>query len=121
MLLSKFNFLNGELKNYPKIAISIIKTIYDISIENKLDLIILFFEGFIVFIPTSNNHKVNIIPFHGYRRLISYKGEEIIKAVKKSDLQSSIKEEEIFNEKVVALKNKVNSIIKSYIPNKSNK
>jgi hypothetical protein len=122
MLLSQFNFLNPELSNYPKVATSIIKILYNFSIDSNYDIIILFFDGIIVFLPISKNSKPEILALEGSRRLVNNIGENIIKVINESNLPSLLKKDKtLFNEKVKTLKNEVNSIIKNYIINRLNK
>jgi hypothetical protein len=122
MLLSQLNLLSDELKNYPKAATSIIKIIYDICIENNIDLIILLLDGVIVLVPTYNSDKINLLPFRGSRRIASNVGKDILRIVEEADLPHLIKEDKkVFNQKVKSLKKELNSIIKSYIETRSNK
>jgi CO dehydrogenase/acetyl-CoA synthase epsilon subunit len=123
MLLSKLNFFNSDLNNYPKIAISFLRILYDISVETNYEIIVLFLDGVIILIPISKNSRPRFLPLVGSRRLATNIGEVILKTIEESDLPSllttvNMKE---FDEKVKKLKVELNHLIKMYLNNRENK
>lgn len=121
MLLSEFTLLTQELSKFPKTATSVIEIIQNNCKDNNFDLILIFLDGVICFIPLIKGHKINLLAFRGSRKVVYNIGEDIIKIIKEADLPSFLENKKVFENKVKDLKKEANSTIKSYIESRARK